>query len=72
MTQEKGNCFPGGTNFKGVEAVRIGLLLAIVLAALIMAANHFSYLDEVAEERHYCQMVKEGAWPAFKDDVVCP
>ena len=55
-----------------MEAVRIGLLLAIVLAALIMAANHFSYLDEVAEERHYCQMVKEGAWPAFKDDVVCP
>lgn len=29
------------------------------------------YQDELAEERHYCKMVKEGNWPAFKDNVNC-
>lgn len=47
------------------------LLIGLVVLGLFGLVGSMDYQDELAEERHYCQMVKEGNWPAFKDDVNC-
>ena len=48
----------------------IGLAVS-VLVILVCLVSSMDYQDETAEEIHYCQMVKEGNWPDFKDSVNC-
>ena len=38
-----------------------------LLIALVLIASSISYEDEVADERHYIEMVCSGAWPDFKN-----
>lgn len=44
--------------------------LAFILAALGIV-GHYDYEDSVAQDQHYCDMVREGAWPNFKPEVNC-
>lgn len=49
----------------------ITLLLTIIM--LICVASSYNYEDKKLEDTHYCKMVEEGTWPAFKeiDGVYC-
>lgn len=29
------------------------------------------YEEELRQEQHYCQMVRDGHWPNFKPEVQC-
>jgi hypothetical protein len=29
------------------------------------------YQDAIKEEQHYCDMVREGHWPAYKPEIDC-
>jgi hypothetical protein len=45
-------------------------IIAILMAALGIVGA-IDYEDAVREEQHYCDMVKSGAWPAYKPEVDC-
>ena len=45
---------------------RIFLFLALLAAAGIVGRLDFE--DEQIEHAHYCEMVKDGYWPAFKGE----
>lgn len=42
------------------------LLCTILAGALILTLGHASYEAELDEQRTYCAMVDEGAWPDYK------
>jgi hypothetical protein len=45
-------------------------IIAIILAMLGIAGT-IDYEEQLREEQHYCEMVKSGAWPAYKPEVDC-
>lgn len=45
-------------------------IIAILMAALGIVGA-IDYEDAVREEQHYCDMVKSGAWPAYRKEVNC-
>lgn len=45
-------------------------IIAILLAALGVAGA-LDYEEALREERHYCEMVKAKAWPAYRTDITC-
>lgn len=49
----------------------ITLSMLSLLTLLIMVGGSMSYDDEKTKENYYCDMVKEGTWPAFKENVNC-
>jgi hypothetical protein len=51
---------------------RIGVIaVAIILFCLLGIAGHVEYEDEMKQEAFYCDMVKQGHWPNYKE-LVCP
>lgn len=47
-------------------------VLAVIAAASFLGlASSMDYEDAVNADRHYCTMVAEGLWPAYRDDIVC-
>jgi hypothetical protein len=47
---------------------------AILIAAIILViglVGQSDYEAELAAERHYCNMVEEGTWPAFNPETNC-
>jgi hypothetical protein len=47
----------------------IAVWLALLAAFLIV--NQMDYEDAIKEEQHYCDMVREGHWPAYKPEIDC-
>ena len=47
----------------------IGVWLLLLAAFLIV--NQMDYEDAILEEQHYCDMVREGHWPAYKPEIDC-
>lgn len=47
------------------------LLIALSLIGYFVIAGSMDYQDQVAQEDKYCEMVKEGVWPAFKENIKC-
>ena len=47
----------------------IGMWLFLLAAFLIV--NQMDYEDAIKEEQHYCDMVREGHWPAYKPEIDC-
>lgn len=45
------------------------ILIAIV--ALFAIVGTMDYQDALDDEAHYCQMVKDKAWPAYRKEVNC-
>jgi len=44
----------------------LGMLLALII--LMIASNYSKeYEDAVKEDEHYCEMVKSGVWPDYKN-----
>ena len=53
-------------------ATRLNAAFAIIILLLALGlVGQSDYEDELAAERHYCNMVEEGTWPAFNPDVNC-
>lgn len=50
------------------------VVLGMTFAMLIGLIGSYDYEDKKLENTHYCKMVTEGTWPAFKeiDGVYCP
>lgn len=42
-------------------------IMALAFVGLLALASEMSYQDEIAEREVYCDMVKEGKWPDYKD-----
>jgi len=48
--------------------MKLWQLLAVVLVALaFLSVGSFDYQDELDELEYYCSMVREGAWPDYKE-----
>lgn len=45
----------------------VSALLVAILIVLVVAANIMSYEDEVIKHEYYCEMVKAGEWPNYKN-----
>lgn len=52
------------------DTMKFILGLAAILAIFGWVGEQ-DYQDAVAEERHYCEMVKAGYWPAYRDNTNC-
>jgi hypothetical protein len=49
----------------------IKVLAGVAVLALFGLVGSMDYEDAVNAERHYCNMVAEGLWPAYRDDIDC-
>lgn len=49
-------------------------VLTFTSLMLLCLVGSYDYEDKKLEDTHYCKMVAEGTWPAFKgiDGVYCP
>jgi hypothetical protein len=52
---------------QAIKAIGIGVFLIVAF----MFVNQMDYEDAIAEEQHYCDMVREGHWPAYKPEIDC-
>lgn len=48
-----------------------GLLFVLVLLVALGIVGEDDYQREIAETRHYCEMVGSGVWPHFNTNVNC-
>lgn len=48
-------------------------LIILICVAMIMLVGHMNYLDDLADETFYCDMVSKGYYPDYKGiyDEVC-
>jgi len=47
----------------------IGAIVFVVAAYGIV--GELDYQDAIEQEKHYCGMVKSGAWPNYKPEIDC-
>ena len=47
------------------------LVVAAIIALLYGAASNADFEDAVEQQKHYCEMVEAGAWPAYNPDINC-
>lgn len=52
---------------QAIKALGIGIFLILGF----MFVNEMDYQDAIKEEQHYCDMVREGHWPAYKPEIDC-
>ena len=45
--------------------------LGMIFAVLLGMVGSFDYQDAQANEQIYCEMVKEGTWPAYDKAIDC-
>ena len=50
-----------------IKAIGVWLLLLAAFAIV----NQMDYEDAIEQEQHYCDMVREGRWPAYNQDIDC-
>ena len=58
-----------------LERIDMSMIKAIGVWLLLLAAfaivNQMDYEDAIEQEQHYCDMVREGHWPAYKPEIDC-
>ena len=47
------------------------LAYAICMALILGFVGSMNYEDEENQQEQYCEMVKHGDWPAYKEGVIC-
>lgn len=47
----------------------IGAALFVIVAFGIV--GQMDYEDAIEQERHYCDMVRDGHWPHYNKDIDC-
>lgn len=47
----------------------VGIILLMILAFGIV--GQMDYEDAIEQDKHYCDMVREGHWPNFKPEIDC-
>ena len=52
-----------------IKIYSITALLFFLAAVAISGAG--DYEQELADQAHYCEMVKDGLWPDFEKNVEC-
>jgi hypothetical protein len=64
-----------GTNQKNVEPKIMNRIQTIAVGVLLLVAmgivGQMDYEDAIAQDEHYCDMVREGSWPNFKPEIDC-
>lgn len=58
-------------NYRTVIRVRNTVVL-LALLALVATLGEMDYQDAKLAERHYCEQVARGAWPAYRPEITCP
>ena len=60
------------TSTQGNAAMKLKLIfILIAIVALFAIVGTMDYQDALDDEAHYCQMVKDKAWPAYRKEVNC-
>lgn len=58
-----------------LERIDMSMIKAIGAALFVIVAfgivGQMDYEDAIEQERHYCDMVREGRWPAYNQDIDC-
>jgi len=49
----------------------LAVIAAVALFGLVGQMDYEDAVNAVNAENHYCDMVKAGNWPAYRDDIVC-
>ena len=44
---------------------------ALIMIAILLVAGTMEYQDEFDQEAHYCEMVTEGHWEAYNNNIKC-
>jgi hypothetical protein len=53
-------------------ATRLNAAFAIIILFLLFGlVGQSDYEEELAAQRHYCNMVESGAWPPFNPETNC-
>ena len=47
------------------------IALGVIFAMLFGMVGSFDYQDAQASHALYCEMIKEGAWPAYDNSIDC-
>ena len=48
-----------------------GLMFVLLLLLALGIVGADEYQQEIADARHYCEMVGSGVWPHFNTNVNC-
>ncbi len=48
-----------------------GFMFVLLLLLALGIVGEDEYQQEIAETRHYCEMVGSGLWPHFKTETTC-
>ena len=48
-----------------------GFMFVLLLLLALGIVGEDDYQREIADARHYCEMVGSGVWPRFKSNVNC-
>lgn len=52
------------------EKLKVASVLALIFGAYGLMGT-LDYEEELRQEQHYCQMVRDGAWPNYKPEINC-
>lgn len=50
-----------------IKAIGVALLLIVAFGIV----GQMDYEDAIEQDKHYCDMVREGHWPNFKPEIDC-
>ena len=48
-----------------------GIGIALLLIVAFGIVGQMDYEDAIEQDKHYCDMVREGHWPNFKPEIEC-
>ena len=52
------------------EKLKVAAMICLIFGAYGLMGT-LEYEEEKRQEEHYCQMVRDGLWPAYKPEVQC-
>lgn len=52
------------------EKLKVAAMICLIFGAYGLMGT-LEYEEEKRQEEHYCQMVRDGLWPAYKTEVSC-
>ena len=50
---------------------RKGFVFIVLIVLALGIVGEDDYQQEIADARHYCEMVGSGVWPRFNNNVNC-
>jgi hypothetical protein len=50
---------------------RKGFVFIVLIVLALGIVGEDDYQQEIADARHYCEMVESGVWPHFNTNVNC-